>query len=54
MGMLRLTHRIQRHILSMPDATPRSLVTERVLRSIVRMPPAKQSARFHAVIAQIG
>lgn len=50
LGMLRLTPRIQRHILSMPEAAPRSLVTERDLRSIIRMPPTKQGAHFHALI----
>ena len=39
MGMLLLAPEIQEHVLSMPDAASRPLVSERMLRPIVEMPP---------------
>jgi hypothetical protein len=34
MGMLRLAPEIQEHVLSMPDAASRTLISERMLRPI--------------------
>ena len=47
MGMLRLTPEIQEHILSMPDATSRLLISERMLRCKLGCPPSGDRFLFH-------
>jgi len=39
MGLLHLAPEIREHILAMPDAASRPLISERMLRPIVRKPP---------------
>lgn len=54
MGMLRLAPGIREKILSMPDATRRSPITERVLRPICTIPDYRDQLRmFYRLMGQM-
>jgi hypothetical protein len=49
--MIRLTPQIQEHVLSLPEMSRRTMVTERALRSISRIAdPRDQMKHFVALI----
>lgn len=51
MGMLQLAPEIQQHILSMPDAVRRPVITERALRPIAQLERASdQKAMFQELV----
>ncbi len=53
MGMLRLAHEIQHHVLSLPDMVRRPAITERALRPLAQLENASdQKARFHELLQQ--
>ena len=53
MGMLQLAPEIQQHILSMPDAVRRPVISERALRPIAQLENAReQKARFEGLMEQ--
>ena len=45
MGLLRLAPEIQQHILSMPNAVHRPVITERALRPIAQIPQTNDQLR---------
>ena len=54
MRLLRLTHEIQLHVLSMPDMLHRSRTTERALRPVAQLSDVtNQKALFQELIEEV-